>query len=121
MKRANRFRIGILVNPPDEAVDLEQPAIDAATNATQEDWERDRRGRDKPPKEPAGRFLRQQRAPSEGLLILYPLNPDKDNSENGDVPIVGFVLSFPAVEDALASRVTYTVNNVYQQDERMDR
>lgn len=54
----NRFRIGILVNPPDEAVDLDDVAIEAARLSTIEDWERNPRGREKAPMNPAGRFLR---------------------------------------------------------------
>ncbi|MFC1574757.1 Z1 domain-containing protein [Gemmatimonadota bacterium] len=113
LKEQNRYRIGILINPPDELVDLDEDQIKAAKEATLNDWERDPGGRSKP-ENPAGRFLRQERDPRKGLLILYPLEPNEDNSEGGDTPLVGFVLSFPAVQGAAASQVTYTVNNVYQ-------
>jgi hypothetical protein len=113
--RRNQFRIGILVNPPDEAVDLDDDSVASAKAATIEDWERDPRGREKPPQNPAGRFLRRERSPERGLLILYPLAPDPTKSEAGDTPLVGVVISFPAVEGPSASNVAYTVNNVYQQ------
>ena len=111
----NRFRIGILKNPPDESVDLTDDQIEAARRATEAAWKA--KGRKDRPKEPAGRFLRQQRDPGNGLLILYLIEADKEKSENEDRPLVGFVLSFPAVDGASASQVTYTVNNVYQQQE----
>jgi len=115
----NQYRIRRLVNPSDEKVDLDKSAIEAAMRATIEDWELDARGRDKPT-DPAGRFLRQARDPDKGLLILYPLDPGEAKSENGDTPIIAFAISFPTVNGESASKVTYTVNNVYQREEEMD-
>ena len=52
-----------------------------------------------------------------GLLILYPIAPSESRSEDGATPIIGFAISFPSVDVESSSRVTYRVNNVYQQME----
>jgi hypothetical protein len=111
----NLFRIRRLVNPPDEMSGLDE-VIGPALQETIKDWEIDPRGREKPTK-PAGPILRKLRDPSQGLLIIYPIHADDNKSEVGDVPITAFAISFPTVDAASASKVTYTVNNVYQQNE----
>ena len=50
-------------------------------------------------------------------MILYPLHADDTKAERADIPIVAFAISFPAVDGQAASKVSYTVNNVYQQQE----
>ena len=69
----------------------------------------------KDPKRPSGRAIRTVRGPHRGLLLLYPLNPDKvgrDTSlEDKVTPVFGFAISFPVIENA--STVEYKVNHVY--------
>lgn len=113
----NQYRIGVLINPPDEAVDLEAHQVAVALEETIADWKRDPKGRKKVPTDPAGRFLRQMRDPSRGLLILYPLDAKDEKTETGKTPVIAFAISFPGVAGDTASTVTYTVNNVYQQQE----
>ena len=88
-------------------------AFRTALKETIEDWESDPGERNRPT-DPAGRFVRRYRGRSRGLLILYPLVPDQAKSENGNVPILAFAISFPAVAGESASKVVYTVNNVFQ-------
>jgi hypothetical protein len=112
--RKNQYRIRRLVSGSDEQADFEARDREAALLDTIADYERDAGRRKSVPREPAGRFLRQRRPPERGLLIIYPLLADKRKAEREDLPIVGFAISFPAVPGDLASKVTYTVNNVYQ-------
>jgi len=115
--RKNRFSIGILTSPEDEAVGLSDNEKAGAIRAAIAAWENDPKGRDGPPTAASGQFYRSARSRHWGVLILYPLQPDRDKSEKGDTPLVGFTLSFPAVPGAEASQATYTVNNVYQRVE----
>ena len=115
--RNNQYRIRRLVSGSDEAADLDKADVNAALKDTIEDYRKNPGRRKREPTVPSGKFLRQRRAPSRGLLILYPLVPNDKKSENEDIPIVGFAISFPAVQGSLASKVTYTVNNVYQTQE----
>ena len=112
----NQYRIRRLVNPPDEHEDLDVEAFGSALRKTVEYWKTDPTGREKP-RVPAGRFLRMERSCEKGLLILYPLDPGVDKSETAQWPVSAFAISFPAVDDSLASKVIYTVNNVYQKGE----
>jgi hypothetical protein len=58
------------------------------------------------------------REKTEGLLILYPLDYQDEKADIGvEEPILGFAISFPTVPEFSATHVTYTVNNVYQQQE----
>jgi len=103
---AEHYRIGRLVSPPDEALDLtphlRQRAI-ALTPASDS----------KSPLFPSGEAVRNVRPPTDGLLLLYPLaNPRNDD----DTPIVGFAVSFPFSKSPLAS-IDYKVNNIYYQQE----
>ena len=61
---------------------------------------------------PDGRLIRSKRSESNGLLLLYPLDPKEINS---DIPVIGFVVSFP--DSKTAQMIEYKVNNVYWQEE----
>lgn len=111
---SNHYRIRRLVNPPDELVDLTESAQQMALDATSLEWERDSKGRDRPT-QAAGRFVRRQRNSRQGLLVIYPLDPGDDKGKDETTPIVAFAISFPAVPGGGASKVSYMVNNVYQQ------
>lgn len=120
--KADHYRIRVLVNPPDESVDLTEPEEwTAALKLDVNDWKASnkvRRGKevDKPTK-PAGRFVRKIRDPKRGLLILYPLVADEDKAESSSTPILGFAISFPSVGALGDTPITYVVGNVYQQQE----
>ena len=124
----NHYRIRRLVSPTDEDVDLSEESRKKALELTIDDWAKDPRGRPEP-KRASGPRLRGLRPATDGLLILYPLDPADSRAANDlagtnkvqadaqDIPVLGFAISFPGVDPALASKVRYVVNNVYYAQE----
>ena len=127
----DRYAIGRPVSPPDESIDLDGPAWDAAMARTLEKWHSDTGGVDEvkpaPPTAPSGKALRHVRgmgapdlgiqgAPERGLLILYPLDPEKADFEPGfgswKEPIIAFGISFPASDAGV--KVKYAVDHLTQ-------
>jgi len=124
------YKIGRLLSPRDEAIDLDEGQWELALEETIRAFHHDParhvgEGVEEPkapPKEPGGRAVRLVRGkahPERGLLLLYALDPEKahnpDNGEkpifNKDVPpVVGFGISFPSSDRGV--KVRYTVNNV---------
>jgi Z1 domain len=99
-----------IVDPSHERIGLDEGAISAALDATQEQWRQDSsRYKDKttPPSRPSGQALRDARSPRNGLLLMYPMLPHLGEI----VPVVGLAISFPGSPKAKA--VDYVVNNVY--------
>ena len=109
-----RYVIRRLLAPRDEAIDLGLEDYEAALRMTIESWREDpgRSRRQQEPTTPSGPSIRERRNARNGLLLLYPLSP---THVEGDVPVIGFGISFPASPSART--VTYTVNNVYSQQE----
>lgn len=118
LKKADHYRIKVLINPADERVDLSDEAKAEALARDISDWEDShhvRRGKKvEKPTEPLGRFVRQVRDSRKGLLILYPLAADEGKAEENDTPILGFAISFPAVGALGDTPITYIVGNVHQ-------
>jgi hypothetical protein len=130
--RSDRYAIGRLVSPPDESIDLDDSAWNAAMSLTLRNWNPDpARMKDgkKPdaPAAPSGLSIRRVRgmgdtengvraAPERGLMILYPLDPDQADfgpSFNGwNKPIIAFGISFPASDAGV--KVQYTVDHLTQ-------
>ncbi len=97
-----------ILNGSDELLDLPQ-------NAQQEIKEIAKRKqieKGKKSSTPDGRLIRSKRSESNGLLLLYPLDPKEINSE---IPVIGFVASFP--DSQTAQKVEYKVNNPYWKQE----
>jgi len=131
---ANHYRIGRLLSPADEAVDLTPNEYTEALEKTIMEWEANPdpvQKKCKFPSRPSGNAVRRIRDPKYGLLLLYPLDPyddesgefqytDKVEQEAQKVPTLGFGISFPCVEPDKASKVQYVVNNVYWQQEFCD-
>ena len=111
-----KYVIRRLLAPRDEAIDLELEDYEAALQKTKDSWREDsgRSRRRQEPTTPSGPSIRERRNARNGLLLLYPLSPTGDHVE-GEVPVIGFGISFPGSPSARA--VTYTVNNVYSQEE----
>lgn len=100
-----------LLSPTDEWIDLSEETRNKILEITG----RRRAETGKPPSSsntPDGKILRSKRSPKNGLLLLYPLDPEVINSE---IPVIGFVISFP--DSKTAQMVEYKVNNVYWQEE----
>jgi hypothetical protein len=130
--RSDRYAIGRPVSPPDESIDLNSPAWDAAMALTLKNWNPDpARVKDgkKPdaPTAPSGLSVRHVRgmgaagygvppAPERGVLILYPLDPHQAEFGPGfgdwEKPIIAFGVSFPASEAGV--KVRYAVDHLTQ-------
>lgn len=127
----DHYSIGRPVSPPDEAIDLDDAAWSAALERTIVEKQNPDPGRltdgKKPdtPKIPSGLAIRHVRgygvadrgiapAPERGLLILYPLDPDKANFEPGfegwKKPVIAFGVSFPSSKSGI--KVEYTVDHL---------
>jgi len=110
----NRFIIGTALSPLDQAIDLNDDEFAAALDRTN----RERQSRSVSPTEvPSGEFIRKVRGarPQNGLLIIYPIDPDEAKVETTDRPVISVVVSFPD-SDAADKRV-YLINSVLQREE----
>ena len=69
----------------------------------------------KKPETPGGKFIRKNKSQNEGLLILYPLATNQGQVDcETSRPVLGFAVSFPAVDSLGDTPVQYYTNNVYQ-------
>lgn len=129
----DRYSIGRLLSPRDEAIDLDEAAWKAALEATVAAWKpdaaRQKNGVEpRPPEVPNGPAIRRVRgrgdgsqiaaAPERGLLLLYPLDPQKTESglfkERQD-PVMAFGVSFPASDAGV--KVEYKVDHLLWEEE----
>ncbi len=104
-----------LLSLGDEARDLSPSEYHAAMQNTMAAWQTKPKGRPEP-KTPSGAMIRDARPQNRGLLLLYLLTPEED--ETG-TPYVGCGLSFPKTDyphDALE----YMVTRVYWDQEWED-
>lgn len=123
VKPGERFVIRRLLNPRDEAVDIGLTQyVTAMTDTIANPPKRRRTEPAEPPAQPSGVYLRRQRPPEKGLLLLYPLARSalvagKDGSKSvheflaTQVSPIGMGISFPA--SSRAQSVSYVVNSVY--------
>jgi Z1 domain len=125
-KYDDRYSIGRLMSPRDEAIDADFPLWKAALEKTRHAWKPDpARARDgnaqHPPEMPSGRALREIRgdgAPgvdasrARGLLLLYFLDPQRAGLSfpTDTPPVVAFGVSFPGSK--AGKKVLYKVNSV---------
>lgn len=129
IKDSANFAIGVLTDPKDEGIDLDDDAWRAALALTRAAWKPDpARNRITLPSSPSGKGIREAReelggAANCGLLLLYPLAPyagkdkapDKLIVPGWDRPIMAFAIAFPSSENAI--RVEYEVNLLYWMQE----
>ncbi len=122
----DRYSIGRLLSPRDEAIDLDSPAWLAALELARRSWKPDparKKGNALPdaPNGPAIRKIRGMGAPDvpaareRGVLLLYPLDPNKAGVAGITVPIVGFGISFPASSSGV--KVEYEVDHLLWETE----
>ena len=107
------YSIGRIVNPPDEWIDFTHDEYLDAMEKTQRRWTENPGRRKTMPSEPSGPVIRRCRPVTNGLLLIYPLEPvsSKLRDDDPDVterPIMGFAVSFPWSPDA--PLVDYVVN-----------
>lgn len=119
----NRYSIGRLLSPRDEAIDLDAAAWAAALAATRAAWHADpaRSGEQTPPESPNGPAIRKIRGfgadgvaahPERGVLLLYVLDPRPEWTllPRGSPPVIAFGASFPSSNSG--RKVEYKVNNI---------
>lgn len=125
----DRYSIGRLLSPRDEAIDLDEGAWKAALDLTIKAWKPDpaRQKDDARPEEPtapSGPALRRIRgegaegvpaARERGLLLLYPLDPTVAGVEDTSLPVMGFGVSFPTSHSATV--VEYRVDHLLWENE----
>lgn len=124
----NRYSIGRLMSPRDEAIDLDETAWVSALAATRDSWHADpaRLRESKEPETPNGPAVRKVRGfgadgvaphPERGVLLLYVLDPMKADAgfPAGTPPVIAFGVSFPGSNSGL--KVEYKVNNVLWEQE----
>lgn len=122
-EHSDRYSIGRLLSPRDEAIDLNEGQWSAALQLTREAWQADagRSKRREEPVEPAGPAIRRVRGqgagdikgdPRKALLLLYFLDPNEADQAHmeGLPPVSAFGISFPASGSGV--KVEYKVNNV---------
>jgi hypothetical protein len=123
------FAIGVLTDPKDEGIDLDDDAWRDALARTRAAWKPDpARGRVNLPTSPSGKGIREARErlggdADRGLLLLYTLSPYRGKAmapENLIVPgwykpIMAFAIAFPSAENGI--RVEYEVNLLYWMQE----
>lgn len=113
------YSIGRIVNPPDEWIDFNPTEYKKAVEATQRRWTENPGRRKTMPSEPSGPVLRKCRPVTDGLLLIYPLEPVSsglkgDDPEVTEKPIMGFAVSFPWSPDA--PLVDYVVNQRFVEE-----
>lgn len=127
----DRYSIGRLLSPRDEAIDLDEFAWKAALESTIKSWKPDPgRQKDsvkpKEPEAPNGPAVRRVRgkgadgvppALERGLLLLYLLDPQKAEGGFGDrtAPIAAFGVSFPSSTSGV--KVEYKVDHLLWETE----
>lgn len=126
-----RYAIGVLTDPNDEAIDLEEDAWTTALSQTISNWKIDPARKNLvEPKIPTGVYIRKIKGfgsevvpPSnKGLLILYPLDTSAESVgstifEGMNIPVIGFAISFPSTissEDGV--KVEYQVNQRFWEE-----
>jgi len=122
----DRYSIGRLLSPRDEAIDLEEPAWLAALAETRRTWRADparlqERQEPKDPNGPAIRLIRGFGAegieahPERGLLMIYLLDPEIAGLPPETAPVAAFGISFPGSNSG--RKVEYKVNNILWEQE----
>jgi hypothetical protein len=120
------FAIGVLTDPKDEGIDIDDEVWRDALARTRAAWKPEpARGRVNLPSSPSGKGIREARDKlggdaDRGLLLLYslapyykgkPMLPENLIVRGWDKPIMAFAIAFPASETGI--RVEYEVNLLY--------
>jgi hypothetical protein len=126
-RHPDRYSIGRLMSPRDEAIDLDEKAWKAALDETHRAFHADpgRSESREEPSAPNGPAIRKVRgfgaegvppSPDRGVIFLYAIDPDpklagKDSGlPPGSPAVIGFAISFPASHSG--AKVKYKVNNI---------
>jgi len=112
---SGRYTVKTVLSPGHELIDLKKgsPRWNSALADTLKAWTCSTRRKPdaKPPSAPSAIAERRSRSPKSGLLLLYPLDPEKWHEWDGtEVPFVGFAVSFPLSKQA--KPIDYQVNRI---------
>jgi hypothetical protein len=105
-----------LISPSDEYIDLTEELLAKAVDETKADWKK--KGNEGEPKNPSTFRIKYNRPSSQGLLLVYPLNPDvadaktKTTQTISTVPIIGLAISFPDIKGD--KKVKYLANQQFK-------
>jgi Z1 domain len=114
-----KYTVQRLLSPTDEKYGLTVKAIEEALGETRATWTNrppEKRSKTEPV-EPSGPAIRKQRPLTDGLLLLYPLDPD---GLGFTAPVVGIGISFPGDRLNPTDGVEYQANLVYVGEELGD-
>jgi hypothetical protein len=113
-----RYRIRRVVNPPDEATDLNRTQWNEALRNQRVDakGKLDKKGNPvKEPKIPLDLFVRKVRTPDQGLLLIYPIQQTHKGADPMAVPLVGYAFSFPFSDRH--KKIEYVVNATWLKEQ----
>ncbi|MBS0606340.1 MAG: Z1 domain-containing protein [Verrucomicrobia bacterium] len=110
LKKAN------ILSPDDEQLDLSKEQITKALEDTIVAWKNGETLSKKQPEKPSGPFIRNVRAPTNGLLLIYPLDPSQTDNICIATPIIGFAISFPKSRRGEEGAIEYQVNTKFWRD-----
>lgn len=110
----DRYTIRRLINPADELIGLTDAEKAGAIALAVKNWQNDKRpSKSKDlPTAPSNKEVRQSRSKNQGVLLIYPLDPQHAGLPKGSPTVIGVAISFPKSDNA-TTEVTYTVNNVF--------
>lgn len=109
-----------IISPGDEFIDLNNDELRQAINRTQQLWTA--AGKNGSPSYPSGEVVRNTfRKPNKPLLLIYFLDPEGAGL-NGDTPIIGYAISFPANDrdDAVSFAVHEQLLNQFNLQEDVE-
>lgn len=114
------FRPGVITEPRDEQIlPLQEPNLSKALEETKK-VEELRKGAEEAAKinSPRGPQLRKYRLETEGLIMIYPIDPSshpESYEPKKSEAFIGFAISFPGIDGERDIPVEYIVNSVGQQ------
>jgi hypothetical protein len=125
-QRLDRYAIGRVLDPKDEAIDLDEAEWKAALKITRDARKLDaaRLQDAKEPELPNGPAIRKVRGgfegfaghPERGVLLIYTLNPEEAGIDlPKDLPPIAFGISFPCSDSGV--KVEYKVDNLLWEQE----
>jgi hypothetical protein len=109
-----------IIDPRHEFIDFDVTGegYNRALQLTIEDWKGSQRKNKRPdePDIPSGKNIRPERPVTEGLLLIYPLDPRPKGWENSPLkdPVIGYAISFP--KNDKDKKLKYRVNEVFQEE-----
>ncbi|MFC9398549.1 Z1 domain-containing protein [Streptomyces sp. NPDC057027] len=108
-----RYTIRRVISPPDELFGLDEAQKERARAAARKAAEEMEKAT--LPQNPSGEYIRRQRRPDQGLLLIYPIRPEATPGITGSTPLVGFQVSFP--HSKFQSKTEYVANSVWLQED----